>query len=433
VLDGATSVYALDVERDGAGRVARREERIAGGAAIVRAYEYDTSGRLTVVRDGAGATLEQYAYDDEGDRTSARSEDHAAEAATYDATRDLQTAAGPLSMSFDVDGFLQTRGGRAFDYGPSGELLSAETAAGTVAYAYDAMGRLVRRSLGAARTTFLYGNPQSAFEITATVDEAGVLTTYFYDDDGHLHAFDRGGTRYRVGADQVGTPRVVVDGAGTVVARVDRDSYGRVLARTGSLMPPIGFAGGIEDPDTGLVRFGLRDYDPQTGRFTARDPSYYVGSPDNLYAYAGSSPTMYRDPSGLWSIGASGYFGIGVGIQFSFGDGSFGVCVETGGGLGAAIEADAMAEPTDADTVFGEVGAGVGEGGVSLGAERNKPCPPNDQGPVTVTLKGNVGPVAVAVNNQTGLSGAQMGAGASLKLQGKIGEKDCKKWATTWW
>ena len=35
---------------------------------------------------------------------------------------------------------------------------------------------------------------------------------------------------------------------------------------------PVGFAGGLADQDTGLTRFGYRDYDPGVGRFTAPDP-----------------------------------------------------------------------------------------------------------------------------------------------------------------
>jgi RHS repeat-associated protein len=428
VLDGATTVYDLDLDRDAAGRLTRREETISGGPAVVRAYSYDAHGRLETVSDGAGATVESYTYDADGNRTSA-----GGEPATYDATTGRQTAAGALSVSFGADGFLQSRGGRAFNYGPSGELLSAETAAGTVTYAYDAMGRLVRRSLGTQRTMFLYGNLENALQVTATVDEAGALTTYFYDDDGNLHALDRAGTRYRVGTDQVGTPRVVVAGDGTVAGQVERDSYGRVLARSGTVALPIGFAGGIEDPDTGLVRFGLRDYDPQTGRWTARDPSSHVGSPENLYAYANNTPTERRDPTGLWSIGVSGYYAFGGGLTFSFAEGAFGVCLEFGAGLGAAVELDTTAQPTDADTLMAEAGASNGVLGGSIALERNMPCPPNDQGPVTATFKGSAGPASVAVNTKDGFNGTQLSVAPELKLQGKIGQKECKKWATSWW
>jgi RHS repeat-associated protein len=41
---------------------------------------------------------------------------------------------------------------------------------------------------------------------------------------------------------------------------------------TGKPNQPFGFAGGLYDADTGLVRFGARDYDAYTGRWTAKDP-----------------------------------------------------------------------------------------------------------------------------------------------------------------
>jgi hypothetical protein len=39
---------------------------------------------------------------------------------------------------------------------------------------------------------------------------------------------------------------------------------------------PLGFGFGLHDRDTGWVRMGWRDYDPETGRFTALDPIGYV-------------------------------------------------------------------------------------------------------------------------------------------------------------
>ena len=50
------------------------------------------------------------------------------------------------------------------------------------------------------------------------------------------------------------------------------DEFGAVLVDTNSGLQPLGYAGGLYDPDMGLVRFGARDYDPMTGRWTAKDP-----------------------------------------------------------------------------------------------------------------------------------------------------------------
>jgi YD repeat-containing protein len=51
----------------------------------------------------------------------------------------------------------------------------------------------VHRQRGADETSFLYGNPDNPFEVTATADAAGTRTTYFYDSDGALHAVERAG------------------------------------------------------------------------------------------------------------------------------------------------------------------------------------------------------------------------------------------------
>ncbi len=361
---GGAEAYTLTVERDEAGRVVRREEEISGGGAIVRVYVYDGLSRLIRVEDGSGGTVEEYTYDDDGNRTSATAPGHGAQAATYDGATGLQTAAGPLSLSFDEDGFLAERGGEEFTYAPSGELLQAEAGGTTVTYDYDGLGRMVRRTAGGDETTYLYGNPDNALEVTATTDETGELTTYFYDDFGNLHAIERGTTRYRIGTDQVGTPRVVVDSGGNVVKQVDRDTYGRVLADSEpGFELPIGYAGGIEDPDTGLVRFGARDYDPETGRFTARDPALYRGSPSNLFAYAESAPSDRRDPTGLETWAASLYYGIGGGLSFSRGaDGSWSVCGEYGFGLAGGAEFDPLGQPENGQSLVREVSSSIKAG-----------------------------------------------------------------------
>ena len=57
----------------------------------------------------------------------------------------------------------------------------------------------------------------------------------------------------------------------------------------------------MTDPDTGLVHFGWRDYDPTIGRFTALDPAKDRRGDGDLYDYCIDDPVSRVDPTGLWS------------------------------------------------------------------------------------------------------------------------------------
>lgn len=100
--------------------------------------------------------------------------------------------------------------------------------------------------------------------------------------------------------DQVGTLRAVADSAGTIVKRVDYDSFGNIINDSNpGFSVPFGFAGGLHDRDTGLVRFGYRDYSPELGRFVAKDPIDFRGGDTNLYAYVLNNPVNLSDALGL--------------------------------------------------------------------------------------------------------------------------------------
>ena len=114
----------------------------------------------------------------------------------------------------------------------------------------------------------------------------------------------RGSVEYRIVRDHLGSPRLVVDAqTGEVVQHMDFDEFGNVLQDTAPGFQPIGFAGGLWDPDTGLVRFGARDYDATIGRWTARDPILFQGGDSNLYGYVASDPINIIDPAGLEGVG----------------------------------------------------------------------------------------------------------------------------------
>jgi RHS repeat-associated protein len=143
-----------------------------------------------------------------------------------------------------------------------------------------------------------------------------VLTYYHYDPSGRLMAFDRAGVRYFVQTDQVGTPRVVTDSQGNIVKNVRTSAFGEVLSDSAPTFKlHVGYAGGISDSVTGLVRFGYRDYEPVTGRWTARDPILFAGGQGNLYVYVGNSVVSSKDSNGLWVVQACIGAAIGAGIN----------------------------------------------------------------------------------------------------------------------
>jgi RHS repeat-associated protein len=81
-----------------------------------------------------------------------------------------------------------------------------------------------------------------------------------------------------------------------------------VLLDTSPGFQPFGFAGGIYDPDTALVRFGARDYSAEVGRWLAKDPIGFGGGDSNLYGYVLGDPVNLFDPLGLYGTNDCSYY-----------------------------------------------------------------------------------------------------------------------------
>jgi len=114
----------------------------------------------------------------------------------------------------------------------------------------------------------------------------------------------KNGVVYRIASDYLGSPRVVINANdNTIVQRMDYDEWGNVTLDTSPGFQPFGFAGGIYDQHTKLTRFGARDYDAESGRWTAKDPIGFSGGQANLYVYVDSDPINWIDPEGKSALG----------------------------------------------------------------------------------------------------------------------------------
>jgi RHS repeat-associated protein len=139
----------------------------------------------------------------------------------------------------------------------------------------------------------------------AELDGSGNIVSHFvYGTRKNIPDFIlRNNKTYRVISDHLGSPRLVVNVADSNEKpfRADYSAFGEVTG-TGLDWMPFGFAGGLYDPDTKLVRFGARDYDPMIGRWTAKDPIRFRGKQANLYVYVDNDPINSRDPTGREGI-----------------------------------------------------------------------------------------------------------------------------------
>jgi len=106
---------------------------------------------------------------------------------------------------------------------------------------------------------------------------------------------------YYLHYDQVGTLKAVSNANQRIIKKITYDTYGNIRNETNEAFKiPFGFAGGLYDSDTKLTRFGYRDYDATTGKWTAKDPIDFGGGDSNLYGYVLQDPVNFTDASGLF-------------------------------------------------------------------------------------------------------------------------------------
>jgi len=302
-----TVLYAVTYTRDADGRIASKAETI-NGRTTTYVYTYDKAGRLTGVSQN-GTTSSTYGYDTNSNRLTAT------------------TASGSVTGTYDAQDRLLTYGSSSgtssFTYTANGELATQKTGTQTATYTYDVLGnlssvtlpnatkltylvdpenrRVAKQVNGAQQTGYLYDGDQIVAQLNASnqIVSQFVYATGLTSPDYMVN----GGATYRIISDQLGSPRLVVNTVtGAIAEQMNYDEFGNVLSDSDAGFQPFGFAGGLKDPDTGFVRFGQRDYNPATGRWTAKDPIQFFGGDSNLYGYVMNDPVNLRDPSGQGPI-----------------------------------------------------------------------------------------------------------------------------------
>lgn len=298
------------------GKIIQKEENTPLGKAVYQ-YSYDSEGHLTdVVRNGK--LIEGYKYNSEGQRV----EDHRTD------------FGGSRHFIYSHDNALIRVNDVYLDWTPSGQLKAIYSQNERIEYEYGNDTRLDKvflssgdviqyeyanelmpvKVLAGYELTFEYSWKDS-FQLQRCVDiQSEVTYAFAYGNartpesvtiQGQPQTLQRLAGQFtpslklKIWADQIGSIRALSTDSGAVIKYLEYDAFGNITLDTKPEWEfPLGFAGGLNDFYTRFVRFGFRDYDPQVGRFTAKDPIGDTGGDHDLWDYCVDDPVNRIDPSG---------------------------------------------------------------------------------------------------------------------------------------
>ncbi|WP_223425750.1 RHS repeat-associated core domain-containing protein [Tateyamaria pelophila] len=295
VLLATNSVLAEVEVRAGAGSegrltVERAEDNAVSALTLngqTQRMERDALGRLVAVNEG-DVRLE-WSYDGSGNVLTTPDVDDRA----YNSAWQLSENQGE-TLAYDMDGQLIQNGQITYTYDAAGQLVSVSDGARNVAFDYDAFGQIVRRTAGdqieeylwfEGRLIAVYGADGARI---ALIERNEALPNYV-----RLHMGDE--VRLLV-PNQIGTPVFEVVGGETKTLAL-YDTWGQSRDAPADFARWVGYAGGLTDPEFGLIHTDARVYLPALQRFNAPDPMG-IDNPSNPYAYAALDPLSYADTDG---------------------------------------------------------------------------------------------------------------------------------------
>ncbi len=238
------------------------------------------------------------------------------------------TNVGGTGQTFDDDGNLTASyHGHTLGWDETGMLKqvvvpSSPSAGfeGTNEYGYDATQRrifkkITRSSTIAEHVVSIYAGPNLIAEYDAGANAGSPSQEYVYAqeiDSLVLLVRSGGSQKLTITRNQQWSVTALCDlSAGTVLERYTYDAFGKrtILAADGSTVRstssynmPFGYTSRQHDPETGLMYFRARYYDPSTGEFLSQDPLEYV---DGMSQYRGYFVGVGIDPFGLDFIAIS--------------------------------------------------------------------------------------------------------------------------------
>jgi RHS repeat-associated protein len=346
VVQGSTYAYADNINLTGITDVvtaansnalsytAANRLASASGAWGSAAYSYDSVGnRLSDVVTGTPNLNRQATMDSFSNRLMSMTENGAAfRTYTYDGAGNIITDVRPgetFGYTYNKRNRLasvtrNTVAYATYGYNALEQMTTRTTSAaggpvGTIAYVYDLDGHLIAEADAATGSTlreylWLPSNdnrmvgPGGAvgryFGISGFIDSLNPVPANDNCNTVELplaivDTVNTTPTLLMVHTDHLGRPNRLTDSTKATFWQATYKPWGEVQSISGTRTNNLRFPGQYFQIETNLAYNHHRHYDPITGRYTQPDPLRFVDGP-SIYAYAGNSPFMVTDPSGLY-------------------------------------------------------------------------------------------------------------------------------------
>src|SRR5437867_6790028 len=164
----------------------------------------------------------------------------------------------------------------------------------TASLQYDPFGRRVSKSVGGSATSYLYDGANAVQELSGSAPTANLLNGAL---DKVLTRSTATGTSSYL-ADALGSTAALADNAGVIQSQYNYEPFGQTTISGAVNTNSVQYTG-RENDATDLYYYRARYYHPMLQRFIGEDPLRFGSGDANLYAYAGNSPAVFRDPFGL--------------------------------------------------------------------------------------------------------------------------------------
>ncbi len=291
--------------RDKLGRPVKQNIKNSQTSLHNRQYSWDVNYRLQRITDSSTG-ITQFSHDEIGNLTKTIFSDGTEQLRNPDPVGNLFNSPDRKDRDYGKGGKLLKANGTVFKYDDEGNLIEKRetgskiwlyqwNASGmlhsvtrpdgdVVSFSYDALGRRLSKKYKNTITKWLWDGNKPLHEwkedfrtgailSNTTVNEEGIITWLFNENDFAPIAKLKGEKKYSIVTDHLGTPYQMYKDTGETFWQSQLDSYGKVRMFKGEEGScPFRYQGQYEDAETGLYYNRFRYYDAAEGFYISKDP-----------------------------------------------------------------------------------------------------------------------------------------------------------------